>query len=82
MAATLFSISAKRDGFAAERPAAERVHFGAAPVDAISREDAAQWLLGALLEHHAAVSGTAPEGRGPNAFLVTLAPRKAFRRRR
>ncbi len=77
MAATLFSINAKRDGFAGERPAAERVYFGAAPVDAVSRENAMRWLLEALRQRHAVPVWTPLQIMGPNAFLVTLAAKNS-----
>ncbi len=52
-----------------------RVFFGAAPVDAVGMEPAAQWLLRALQVGHTASARTPLQIMGPNAFLVTLARR-------
>ncbi len=89
MAATLFSSGVNRwaggtDAGSAcmNSPAKERVYFGSAPVDMVRAEDAAQWLVHALLERHGERSlepylvspaSTPLQVMGPNAFLVTLA---------
>lgn len=50
-----------------------RIWFGAAPVDAVTMDQAAEWLLSALKSRSHA---DAPlQIMGPNAFLVTLAAR-------
>ncbi len=74
MAATLFRMSSSLDGkLAAERFPSKRVHFGAAPVDIVEREHAAQWLLGCLQQRHRAPVWVPLQIMGPNAYLVTLA---------
>ena len=56
-----------------ESISAARVFFGTAPVDAVSMDSAAQWLLRALQQGHTAATRSPRLVMGPNAFLVTLA---------
>lgn len=51
----------------------QRVFFGAAPVDAVSMEEATQWLVRGLQERRLDPSRKPLQVMGPNAFLVTLA---------
>ena len=56
--------------------AAPRMFLGPAPVDAVSLETGAQWLLEALKDRkHGAGRRFPLQVMGPNAFLVTLASR-------
>jgi N-acetylglucosaminyldiphosphoundecaprenol N-acetyl-beta-D-mannosaminyltransferase len=66
--------AADRNGrFSHRQFSPERIFFGAAPVDAVTLEDAAQWLLRELLQMHTAERTVPLQVMGPNAYLVTLA---------
>ncbi len=77
MATTLFDVArqqrASRNRDSSQPLEAERVFFGAAPVDAVSMEQAAQWLLREMQDSHVMGPREPLQVMGPNAFLVTLA---------
>jgi N-acetylglucosaminyldiphosphoundecaprenol N-acetyl-beta-D-mannosaminyltransferase len=52
-----------------------RVFYGAAPVDGVRLEDAAQWLLEQLVLRQITIRSVPIQVMGPNAYLVTLAAR-------
>lgn len=67
------SAPRRSEGYSPRHFSPERIFFGAAPVDAVPLEEAAQWLLRELLQIHTSERTTPLQVMGPNAYLVTLA---------